>query len=304
MKHGLRWFALALVLVSAVACDLRREDFGRVEAATQAFAARWSQRVAELTQRHDQLTQRAQALPAGAAGVADLQSRLAAMKADLDALTQKVDASKEEAVGKVQERRSRLAEEAIARNTRDLQTATATIDGSLAEIEQQIVALEQTQAATQDAAPAAPASLTDPAFPRSTATADIDGIAFVAGTAQLDLRAPTTRPALDQLVAFASTCDQLRFSLIGHTARDGDERVNTRLSKAQADAVRVHLEGAGVAAAKIAQVGGAGGEQPRAPEPAPGSPEEKAMKTEELAAIRAQNRRISVQVLTPCPTPS
>jgi outer membrane protein OmpA-like peptidoglycan-associated protein len=298
--------AFALALGLAAGCDLRPEDFGRVQSATKAFGDTWSRRAAELQDRHAKLFQRAQAMPADAPGLADTLSSLGAAKADIEAMTAKVDGARAETDARVAERRRRLAEDALARNHRDLQSTYDTLRGRLDEASARLDAIQQEQGAKASAAAAAaaPVGFGDPVFATRVGKADVPGIAFVSGTAQLDLGAPTTKPALDSIVAFANRCEGLRFTIMGHTARDGDERVNARLSRAQADAVRGYLERAGVAKEKIEGVGGAGGMEPLVAEPTAGSPEEKAMKTEDLAAIRAQNRRVTITVKTPCSTPS
>jgi outer membrane protein OmpA-like peptidoglycan-associated protein len=295
--------ALALALGLAAGCDLRPEDFGRVQSATKAFGDNWNRRAAELQDQQAKLFQRAQAIPADAPGLAETQATLAAAKADIEAMTAQIDAARAETDARVSERRRRLAEDALARNNRDLQLSYESLRARLDEASGRLDAIAQEQGA-KAAAAAPPVGFGDPAFAMRAGKADVPGIAFVAGTAQLDLGAPTTKAALDSIVEFANRCETLRFTIMGHTARDGDERVNARLSRAQADAVRDYLEQAGVAKDKIEGVGGAGGMEPLVAEPTAGSPEEKAMKTEDLAAIRAQNRRITITVKTPCSTPS
>ncbi|HVV87042.1 MAG TPA: OmpA family protein, partial [Kofleriaceae bacterium] len=133
---------------------------------------------------------------------------------------------------------------------------------------------------------------------------ELSEIDFKPGTADLDLSHADGKATLDHLVAFAGACDGLRFSITGHTSREGKPAANKALSLARADAVKAYLTTAGVAPAKISATAGVGGNQPLVDEPEPGTPEEAAMPPGELAARRDKNERISVKVETPCTAPT
>lgn len=301
MRSVPRTLLLASLLAAAVGCDHRPEDFSRVQDSTAAFTTGWTRRVSELELRRTALFERAQKLPAETPGLAEAMSQLAAIEVEIEALDGKAATVGQAATAKVQEKRARLADETLATGETDLTVDLKGIASRLDGVAGQLDALDR-DAADKAAAAAAnrpPPQLDDPEFARGTFRTDVPGIAFRAG--QLDLTVGTTQTALDRVVAFANRCDQLRFAIIGHTAKDGAATVNQQLSEARAHAVRKHLIAAGVAEGKVVQVQGVGGTAPLLPEPEPGTPEEAAMETGELARIRNVNRRISLQVVTPCP---
>jgi outer membrane protein OmpA-like peptidoglycan-associated protein len=128
--------------------------------------------------------------------------------------------------------------------------------------------------------------------------ADLD---FKAGSAEMDFSKKSSKDAFARLLGFAKSCKELTFELHGHTSREGDAQVNEKLSLDRAQAVRKALVEKGVEASKITATKGLGSSKSLAPEPNPGSPEEKAMKPEELTQIRTLNRRIEVDVVSACP---
>lgn len=125
---------------------------------------------------------------------------------------------------------------------------------------------------------------------------DFSNIDFRLGSAEFNFERPTSKEALDQLVAFAKTCPEMRLNLVGHTSKEGKEAVNLKISKARAVAVKNHLVKEGVPAAVIASVSGKGSAAPLVAEV-------KTMDADALAAARTQNRRIEVDVTTACPAP-
>jgi outer membrane protein OmpA-like peptidoglycan-associated protein len=303
MRPGPRSLLFAsLLAAAAVGCDHRPEDFSRVQASTEQFVSSWNGRVTELGARQSALFQRAQRLPADAPGAADVLSRLTAIKTEIEALGQKLEGVSQIATAKVQEKRARLADEALAAGEKDLSVDLASISTRLDEVGAQLDALDADAAAkaAQAAADAnkPPPQIDQPEFASGLFRADVPGIGFEGSN--LDMAATTTKAALDRIVTFANRCDALRFGITGHTAKDGDASTNMQLSEARAHAVRKYLVARGVPEAKVTQVEGAGGAQPLLPEPDPGSPEEQAMRPDELERIRGVNRRISIQVLTPC----
>jgi outer membrane protein OmpA-like peptidoglycan-associated protein len=301
MRSGPRSLLFAsLLAAAAVGCDHRPEDFSRVQASTEAFVSSWSGRVTELEARQSALFQRAQRIPADAPGAADVLSRLTAIKTEIEALGTKLEGVSQVATGKVQEKRARLAEEALAAGEKDLTVDLQSIATRLQEVGAQLDALDADAAAkaAADAANKPPPPIDQPEFASGLYRADVPGIGF--DGSNLDLAAATTKAALDRIVTFANRCDALRFGITGHTAKDGDPATSVQLSEARAHAVRKYLVARGVAEAKITQIEGAGGTQPLLPEPDPGSPEAQATRPDELERIRGVNRRISIQVLTPC----
>lgn len=302
MKTG----RLALALVLLAACDLRPEDFARSRADTQSFADTWSKKVDALTTRRTTLFTRAQKIPAGTFGIDEVLSRLTAVKAKLDGLGGDIDKARDDASAQLDAHHRRLADQVIVAATTALSSETDDLSTQLDQAEQRLGALEQqvTNPQTPPPPPTRPVpasgAVIEAGFAKGKGIADVMGIEFQAGNAQLDYAKATTQPALDSIVTFAQSCDQLRFDIIGHTAKDGNANVNQRLSLAQAGSVRNYLLQHGVTATKIDRVLGVGGTQPSVAEPDPGTPEEKAMATDALAAVREQNRRVSIAVITPC----
>jgi outer membrane protein OmpA-like peptidoglycan-associated protein len=303
MRSGPRSLLLASILAAAaVGCDHRPEDFSRIQASTDQFMSGWTRKVSGLEARHAELVGRAQKLPADAPGLAEILSRLTAMKGEIQVVGTKLATVGQTATAKVQEKRTRLAGEALEHGEQDLTVDVAGISSRLDEISAQLDTLDQDAAAKAAAAAAdaaankPPPHFDDPEFARGTHRADVPGIGWKGAT--IDATA-ATKQALDRVVAFAGRCDELRFGITGHTAKDGDAKVNQQLSESRAHAVRKYLVANGVPAAKIVAVEGVGGTQPLLPEPGPG--EEAAIAADELARVRDVNRRISIQVLTPCP---
>lgn len=132
-------------------------------------------------------------------------------------------------------------------------------------------------------------------------TLDFSDIDFEPGSSKFSFAKKESEAALKELVEFAGSCPELRFSLTGHTSREGDAKVNKKLSEERAAAVMKHLTERGVDAKKITKTSGVAADQPLAPEPEPGSPEAKTMDPAKLAEIRNKNRRISLLVTTHCP---
>lgn len=296
---------LALALAMLTACDLRPEDFAHSRTSVQDFSDTWSRILTDLSSRRTELFTRAQKIPAGTAGIDEVLSRLTAVKAKLDDLTGEVSKTSDDATQNLDARHKKLADDEVAAAVNDLQLGAADLRKQLDDTTTKLGALEQ-QIATPPPVPTpAPvdtsaAAVIEPGFAKGKGIADVPGIEFQIGTAQLDLTKPTTKSSLDAIVAFAGGCDQLKFDIIGHTAKDGDANVNQRLSLARAGAVRKYLLDAGVTASKIDKALGVGGTQPAVAEPDPGTPAEKAMATDKLAGIRDQNRRIAIAVVQPC----
>lgn len=308
--------ALLLALLTLAACDLRPEDFSRVEASAQRFRDVWGTRLSEASAKQQQLQARAQALPTETPGIGAALTALSNAAQTLTELsTTKMPAIETDIANRLGARQRRLAEDAIRQGAEDLAAALKEIDAILAD--QEVAVANAEQAAKDAPQPEQPAEkdagntvgglvppavdINDRAFAQATGEATVPGVMFKPGTADPDFGVESTKAALMRLIALANACDRIRIELVAHTAKDGDARLNRRLSQAQAEAVRQYLIASGVPAPKIAKSTGVGGAEPLVPEPDAGSAEERAMPTEELAKIRATNRRLTVKVTTPCP---
>jgi outer membrane protein OmpA-like peptidoglycan-associated protein len=127
---------------------------------------------------------------------------------------------------------------------------------------------------------------------------DID---FKVGSAEMDLSKKSSKDAFDRLLGFTKTCKEMTFAVHGHTSKDGDKTKNEKLSLDRAETVKKALVAKGVDAKKITEVKGLGSSMSFLPEPEPGSDEEKSMDKAELESVRNINRRIELDVVTPCP---
>jgi outer membrane protein OmpA-like peptidoglycan-associated protein len=233
---------IALASLLLVACDHRPEDFTAVRDEAGAFQATWKQRIDLLTARHAALFQRAQQIPAGAQGLDQVLSSLASARVQIDELSPRVETTSGEAFARIQERHRKLAADALARGNADLTATLESLTRQLDEAGAQLDAVAAAAAVPPEPPPPPPAtSITDPAFAKARGGADVAGIVFQPGTAAFDLSKASTREALDSIEAFANTCPELRFAIVGHTAKDGDANVNQKLSEAQAQAVQKHL---------------------------------------------------------------
>lgn len=308
--------ALVLALFVLAACDLRPEDFSRVESSAARFRDVWGSRLAAASAKQQQLQARAQALPQETPGLGASLTSLSTVAQTLTELsTTKLPAMETDIQTRLAARHRRGAEDAIRQGSEDLAAAMKEVDTILADQEVAVAALEEAaKSAPQPEEPVAEkdtgeatgplappeVDINDRAFAQKVGEASVPGVVFKPGTADPEFN-DSTKAALMRLIALANACDQIRLELVAHTAKDGDARLNRRLSQAQAEAVRQYLINSGVAPAKVAKATGVGGAQPLVPEPDAGSAEETAMATDALAKIRATNRRLTVKVATPCP---
>src|SRR5262249_32920324 len=113
---------------------------------------------------------------------------------------------------------------------------------------------------------------------------DVADLEFNPDGTQVAMNTPAGRAALDRVLAFATACPPLRFTIVGHTSRAGDAAKLQALSLTRADAVKKYLITAGVAAEVIEKIDGVGGTQPAVDEPEPNSAAAKQLAPEELAS--------------------
>lgn len=299
-------------LLALTACDLRPEDYSGVEASAQRLHTTWTARIAEVTASQQAMLTRVQALPEDTDGVQDVTKQLTALGASLDELARtKLVAVEADVRSRVQLKQRTLAEEALRHGNEDLQAGLSEIQTNLAmqaafiDAAEKLAAekKEKDGAAKEDVKLGRVSDIVDPTFGQQKGSSDVIGVTFKPGTAQLENN-DDTKAGLMRIIAMANGCEQLRFEITAHTAKDGDPAVNERLSISQAETVKQYVIASGVDPKKIAKVSGVGGNEPATPEPDPGSAEEGAMPTDQLAKIRARNRRVTVTVVEPCAAPA
>lgn len=136
--------------------------------------------------------------------------------------------------------------------------------------------------------------------PTVAGNVDFLDIDFKSASAEFEMAHDNTKPALDRLVALTTACKQMQFEIHGHASREGNAEFNNRLSGERAIAIKTYLLGAGVKASQITNAEGHGSVIPAVAEPDPAGEEAKAMNPDLLEAIRMVNRRVSVNITTPC----
>jgi len=305
----MRLVATFAVVLLASACDLapRVTSNAASDAWTQT-QPRLRERLATLRQRHNVLAGRIGALrvpdgiqdPALQATIADLQGAIADAEpalAGAEANLAQASVDIERALtnpNKVEARR--VVDISLARLEPAITGAASALDGIEPRVAQAEAMMQRGLAAVE----AEQQRLRRIAF--DGGRADLTDIAF-APDDSLDVTTPASNAALVRLRTFASTCDGLRFTINGHTAR-GDAAAQQARSQARADAVKAYLVGQGIAADKIARTAGLGATQPVVEEPAPDSAAARQLAPEELASRRRRNERIEVVVTTACPPPT
>lgn len=131
---------------------------------------------------------------------------------------------------------------------------------------------------------------------------DFTNLDFKAGTAQFLFNDPASIATLVKLVAYMKSCPELVVDVVGHTSNEGSDARNVALSVQRAKAIVKYLETKeGIEAKKFRNISGVGSRENVVPEPAPGSPQAKAMGAPALEDARRKNRRITVHPVTPCP---
>lgn len=292
----------ALAALAASACDHRPEDFTPLRARVSALQQRAGGELDRLAARHAALLERTGGLPGELPGVADAAAALSSFRTRLDEARGRLATAREDALRKIEAQRRKPAEDAVDSAGADLRARAEKLATILDAQERVIAEAEATAAAAAAAPPPAPRQpFQDPGFAFTAGTAPVYGLAWKGAGADLDLAPPASRAAADALVAFANSCDALRFTVTVHTAKDGLPAAARRLSTRRAEALRAYLLAQGVPARRITSIEGVGGTRPLAAEPEPGTPAEQALPPAELQAIREQNRRLTLAVVTPCP---
>ena len=130
---------------------------------------------------------------------------------------------------------------------------------------------------------------------------DFTDLDFKPASAKFLFDRPTSKETLAKLTSYMKSCPELVVDVVGHTSNEGSDATNVALSVQRAKAVVKHLvTKEGVEAKKFRGVTGVGARANVVPEPAPGSPEAKAMGAKALEDARRKNRRITVHPVTPC----
>jgi outer membrane protein OmpA-like peptidoglycan-associated protein len=127
---------------------------------------------------------------------------------------------------------------------------------------------------------------------------ELTNIRFLEGTAELE--APENQRELEKLIAWANGCPSLSFSLTGHTSRELEAKEALALTENRVATVKKFLIDHGVPARKIVTAAGAGWSTPVVEEPEPGTSAALEMRPAALEALRAKNRRITVQTVSTC----
>lgn len=139
-----------------------------------------------------------------------------------------------------------------------------------------------------------------PAPPKVGTITDFPDIFFIVNTDEFDFSRPETDESLTKMLAYVNQCPGLAVIIEGHASREGSEKRNQELSDMRAARVKNWLIERGIDPNKIELTIGYGSRRNAVTEPDPKSKQAKAMKPEDLEAIRKQNRRIAVRVARTC----
>ncbi len=284
--------AALLAVVALVGCA---EDVGPVTASWEQLSAAMGKTADGLRKQYNDTVGAVKALPviapgdtAGQALGAKLNSALAVEGSQLD----EVSATIKTASAAVREA---MGSQKVAKIQAAIDGAKAAFDGAVAKV----TASSTTVAGLLSALKAHQAELAS-SIQTAGSKEDFTDIDFKAGKAQFLFDRPTTQATLDRLLAYVNSCPALTVDIIGHTSNEGTAAFNKKLSVERAITVKKWLISKGVAAKKIHSVSGVGATSNVAPEPAPNSIDAKAM-PDALEELRRKNRRITVEVVTPCP---
>lgn len=298
---------LALAL-AAGACDHKERSNANpaAEAWTVADGA-MTKRMSLLRDRQKLLAGRAAvlAIPEGTedatltSTIADVQGQLAAIDAACNAAEGALTQARADATAALATPDRIAAARQVSASAAAFEASAKAADGTMDQVEPRIVTGEQIMSRLQARIAAEVARL------RRLATEggseDFSDIDFQVGSAEFDFTHPASKATLERLVKFGASCPELRFALTGYTSKEGVPAKNKALSLSRADAVKTYLVAQGVPADAIARTAGLGSATSLVDEPDPGTPAEAAMPPEQLELIRRKNRRVNVEVITPCP---
>lgn len=301
------------VLVAAVAaltgCD---EDVGPLQAVWKGLEGEWGAKLEGLKKTLADVSAKVQAfeVPGGNAALAQKKAELDGLvKGASDGLSAAEKALNEAsaAVAKaLGEKKLAPLQGAIDKAKNDLPPAVAKLTESMDALVAQVSTAEGPFATAKTAmlrmqaeAQALASRFTE--LTKAKGQVDVSGINFKSGAADVDVEDADSKAQLDRLVGFMKSCPELTVTLTGHTSRDGDAKTNDKLSAQRAEALKAYLVAQGVGAKQVSKTSGMGSKKPAIGEPEPGSAEEKAMNPDELAMARAKNRRVTVDVIKPCP---
>lgn len=303
-----RVLALALLsLAFAGACDHKERSTANPAAdAWSAADAAMTKRMSALRDRQKILAGRAAvlAVPAGtedatlASLLADLPGQLSAVDAACSAAENALDQARADATAALAGADRMAASAQVSAAAGGFEPVARAADAAMDQLEPKVVTGEQIMKRLLAEVAAQVARLTRLAS--EGGNLDFSDIDFKAGSAEFDFTHPASKATLDRLVTFAGSCPELRFDLTGFTSKEGVAARNKALSLARAEAVKGYLVGQGVAAEKIVKTAGLGSSKTIVDEPDPGTPAEAAMPPAQLEDIRRHNRRVNVEVVTPC----
>jgi outer membrane protein OmpA-like peptidoglycan-associated protein len=295
LKRGARTAAL-LSVVMAGACS---EDLGPVTAAWNQLQSTMTAKAGELRKPYNTITAAVKAMPAvGASDTSGkaMMSKLTAALAAHDKLLGGLDTTISTATTSVQEA---LKTGKVANVQKAIDDSKAAYDAAVAKVSTSSTTVSAlfNQLKAHNAEVAAELAKVTTAGSRT----DFSDIDFKPGKAEFLFDRPNTQATLDKLLAFVNSCPELTVDLVGHTSNEGTPAVNMKLSVDRAKAVQKWLVSKGVAAKKVHAVSGKGATENIVVEPDPKSAAAKAMPAAALEELRRKNRRISVNVVTPCP---
>jgi len=294
LKRGARSAAL-LSLVVAAACS---EDLGPVTAAWNQLQSTMTARAGDLRKQYNAMIAGVKAMPAAGASDTAGQAMMSKVTAALAAhgkLLDGLDTTVATAASSVQEA---LKTGKVASVQKAIDDSKAAYDAAVAKASTSATAVSAllNQLKAHNAEVAAELAKVTTAGSRT----DFSDIDFKPGKAEFLFDRPNTQATLDKLLAFVNSCPELTVDLVGHTSNEGTPAVNMKLSVDRAKAVQKWLVSKGVAAKKIHAVSGKGATENIVVEPDPKSAAAKVMPPAALEELRRKNRRISVNVVTPC----
>jgi OOP family OmpA-OmpF porin len=299
MKTLSRTLTSMALLLCATACA---DDLTQPQALWKGVDEQFTAQVGKLAGSAAELKARLGALPANTPGKDQAVAALAGVGPAVDAFKGAVEKAKLSVAQAMESKKLAVVTAAIEQAKAALDEAAGKAAAAL-DAAGKAVAAAKAKADELTAAAAAAVAAEKAAFDKAAkegGSLDFSDIDFEAGSDKFSFARPESQQALDKLLAWAKSCPGLKFELVGHTSREGDAKVNQKLSEKRAAAVKAWLVGKGVEAKAIVKTSGLGAGKQLVAEPAPGSAEEKAMDPAKLAEARNKNRRIEVAVKQHC----